>query len=557
MLLHSPRHTRVRLTVPASLAAVAVVFGGMPTATANPASDPTATTATTAATTTAVPQPEASQDITWEDCPSEVTDERAECGRIDVPMYHAEPDGEEISVGFVRVPASNPDARRGTLFAVPGGPGDSAYSYAGDPDWLMGVPDEAHTEWDVVGMQPRGLAGSTPLDCDHEPVGVDPLLESGAYFQQACEIGTPGYTDAINTWQISEDLDTVRAALNEEKISLQGVSYGTLLGSTYASKFPEHTDRLVLDSGLDPARIWANTLEDQTGGYTSALHDFLAWTAERDDEYGMGDTPLEVYRSWSAKIVEESGTNPTVVPPPAEIGDLPPGLQIAGQPAANVLTAAGAPAARVENLFRMVSTPGAKQATSPTLLATKNTLPQPNYWGELADLVSGNQPMPTQEEIDAAESESAETAEQQPSVAATINMNQMMRCNENLVSPDHTLIPSALWEAEVVQDPFSANGLVARSGINCNGIDADAPRTDVDGSALGTAPLQIQGTGDPQTPYNSYGPMAEAMGSHVITVDGPGHGQVGVGNDVVDAAVVEYLRTGSTGVSSAPSRPVE
>lgn len=353
--------------MPAALAAATVAFAGVPTAAAGP--------------TTVVPQPEASQEITWEDCPENVSDERAECGRIDVPMYHAEPDGEQISVGFVRIPVSNPDARRGTLFAGPGGPGNSAYDYAGNPEYPLGVPEEAGTEWDVVGVQPRGLGGSTPLDCDHVPEGVDPLPEAGTYSREACEIGKPGYTDSINTWEVSEDLDDVRAALGEEKVSLHDVSYGTMLSSTYATKYPQHTDRLVLDSGMDTTRTWANTADDQTEGYTGALHDFHAWTAEHDDEYGMGDTPLEVYRSWSARIVEESDTSPSVVPPSAEIGDLPEGLQIAGQPAADALTAAGAPAAKIENLFRMLITPGANQSTSTTLGVTLQLLPPAELLG--------------------------------------------------------------------------------------------------------------------------------------------------------------------------------
>ncbi|HIW91940.1 MAG TPA: alpha/beta hydrolase [Candidatus Corynebacterium avicola] len=531
------------MTAPAILTAATVAFAGMPTAVSD---------------ATSVPQPEASQDITWEDCPAQVTDERAECGRIDVPMYHSEPEGEKISVGFVRIPASSPDARRGTLLAVPGGPGDSAYSYAVNPDSVVGLPEDIRSEWDVVGVQPRGLNGSTPLDCDHEPEGWDPvraqLIEPGLHLKEACEIGTPGYTDAINTWEISEDMDAVREALNEEKVSLHGVSYGTLLGSTYATKFPEHTDRLVLDSGMDTTLTWADTLDDQTEGYTNALHDFLEWAAEHDDEYGLGATSLEVYQSWSAKIVEESGTNPTVVPPPAEIGDLPEGLQIAGQPAADVLTAAGAPAAKIENLFRMLITPGAVQSNSSTMLATQQALPQPNYWGQLADLVGGNQPVPTQEEVEAAEAQAAE--QNQGGTDPTLLMQQMMFCNENQVAPDLTRLPTALWNSTVEKDPFSLSGDVAKANINCNGIDADATITDLDGSALDTTPLQIQGTGDPQTPYSKFGPMAESMGSHVITVNGPGHGQVGVGNQVVDDAVVEYLRTGSTDVTSAPSRPI-
>ena len=473
-------------------------------------------------------------------------------------MYHADPDGEKISIGFTRVPAADQDARRGALFAVPGGPGDSAYSFAGSEDYISTVPDDIGAEWDVVGVQPRGLAGSTPLDCDHEPEGWDQIraqvTEAGGYLQESCELGTPDYTDSINTWEITEDINDVRDALGEEKISVAGVSYGTVAGSAYATKYPEHTDKLVLDSGMDTNRAWAGTSDDQTGGYTGALHDFLAWTAENNDTYGLGETPLEVYRNWSAKIVEESGTNPTVVPPPAEVGDLPPGLQIAGQPAADVLTAAGEPAARIENLFHLANTLGTSQSTSPTLYITHQSIAQPDNWGQLADMVSGREPTPTMEEI---KTEQAEAFEQNPELASVEWMNPLLTCNEDQAAPDYTQIPETLWNTELVQDPFPWAGLLATSGIKCNGIEPDAPWTDINGAGLDTAPLQIQGTGDPQTVYRTHKPMAEAMGSHVITVDGPGHGQFGLGNEVVDNAVAEYLRTGHTDVTEAPSRPVE
>jgi hypothetical protein len=277
-------------------------------------------------------------------------------------------------------------------------------------------------------------------------------------------------------------------------------------------------------------------------------------TAENNDTYGLGETPLEVYRNWSAKIVEESGTNPTVVPPPAEVGDLPPGLQIAGQPAADVLTAAGEPAARIENLFHLANTLGTSQSTSPTLYITHQSIAQPDNWGQLADMVSGREPTPTMEEI---KTEEAEAFEQNPELASVEWMNPLLTCNEDQAAPDYTQIPETLWNTELVQDPFPWAGLLATSGIKCNGIEPDAPWTDINGAGLDTAPLQIQGTGDPQTVYRTHKPMAEAMGSHVITVDGPGHGQFGLGNEVVDNAVAEYLRTGHTDVTEAPSRPVE
>ncbi|MEJ6549775.1 alpha/beta fold hydrolase [Corynebacterium sp. USCH3] len=537
---------RARTSMPAVLAAVAIAAGGLPTATAGASAD------------NRVPQPEASDDITWETCPDQVTVDTAECGRIDVPMYHANPDGEQISVGFVRVPASDPGVRRGTLFAVNGGPGGDGYAHIGAEDYLMNWPQDMKHEWDMVSVQPRGQAGSTPLECNHQPTGWDPLrahlTEAGGYFKAACEIGTPGYTDSINTSETADDLDDVRDALGEEKVSVMGVSYGTHLGSTYATKYPEHTDRLVLDSGFDTGRAWNGFLDDQTGGYTRALHDFLEWVADNNDTYGLGETPLEVYQAWSRVIVEESGTNPTVVPPPARIGDLPAGLQWAGQPAADILTATGQPQAQLENLFHMVSAPGARQSASPTLTATHQVLPQPQFWGELAEIINGTTPIPSPEEQAEAQSElDPELIAQQD---AALSMQQMVICNENQVTADPMRIPGALWNNFVEKDVFSLPGDTAMAGLNCAGVEPDAPFVHINGGELDVRPLQIQGTGDPQTVYRTHDPMAKAMNSHVITVDGPGHAQVGVGNSVVDDAVVEYLRTGTTDITAAPSRPV-
>lgn len=533
---------RVRMSAPALLAGAAVAAStvfALPTA----AADPDAA---------AVPQPQASNDVTWENCPEQVTVDTAECGRLDVPMYRSDPDGEQISVGFVRVPASDPESRRGTLFGNPGGPSGDGYSFFGyDQEGGLSWPEEMREEWDLVAVQPRGLEGSTPVDCLHEPSGYDAVrtqLESGGYVKAACETGTPGYTDAVTTKETAGDWEDVRAALGEEKISLLGLSYGTQLASTYATMFPQRTDRTVLDSGYDVQRAWAGVLDDQTAGYTDGLHDFLTWAARNNDTYGLGETPLEVYRSWSRVVVEESGTNPTVVPPPAQVGDLPPGLQWGGQPAADLLTAVGEPQARLENLFRMVAVPGAVQSSSMTLAMTRALVPSPNNWGTLAGLVAGTETPPSVEELAA--------QNQDPSTTVPIYMQSMVICNENQVAPDYSRIPEAVWNGYVVQDAFSAPGDLAAAGISCNGIEPDAPFVDIDGGALQTAPLQVQGTGDPQTLYRTHRPMAEAMNSHVITVDGPGHGQVGFGNDVVDDAVVEYLRTGSTDVTSAPSRPV-
>ncbi len=485
-------------------------------------------------------------EIAWEECPSQVTDEAADCGRIQVPTYYSDPDGAQISVGFVRVPATDQANLRGTLFGNPGGPGGDAYSYFGNPD-AMAWPEGVTSEWDRVAVQPRGLPGSTPVQCNELAPGysdIDIVTREGAFVRDSCEIGTPGYTASLTTENTAEDWEMVRRALDEERISIMGLSYGTFLGSVYASKYPQHTDKVVLDSGMDPNQAWNGVMDAQEGGYLGALHDFLNWVAERNDVYGLGTTPLAVYQAWSARVVAESGTNPTVVPPPARIGDVPPGLEWAGQAAADIMTATGGARVQVEGLSSQAMNPGSVQAQSPTLGITRGMIPMPTQWDALARIINGSQPIP--------EGLAAMDEETQEDFVTSINMQRLIMCNENQVAPNPADILPYAWTNFVTGEIFSAPSHQFSSGAACSGAPAVAGAPVIDGSGLETRPLQIQSTGDPQTPYADAAPLARQMGSHVITVHGPGHGQVGMGNAAVDEAVVEYLRTGRTEVTDLP-----
>ena len=513
-----PRHLTATLSATATALAGLVVTAGMATAA------PT-------------------QPITWEDCPEQVTDAAAQCGRIDVPMYHSDPDGAPISVGFVKVPATG--TARGTLFGNPGGPGGDAYSYFGNPD-AFAWPEGITSEWDRVAVQPRGLPGSTPLNCTELPanfVPTDPHLRQGGFYRDSCEISTPGYTASLTTDNTAEDWEWVRQALAVDKVSVMGLSYGTYLGSVYATRYPQHTDRVVLDSGMDPDLAWTGIMNSQQAGYETSLHDFLGWVAERNDTYGLGDTPLAVYQSWSRKIVAESGTNPTVVPPPAQIGDIPPGFDWAGHLAAEAITATGPARVSSEGLSSQAVNPGANQANAPTLLMTRQMLPRVESWDQLARLINGTETLPDT---------GAPTEDQIIAFTNAQAMQRMIMCNENTTPPNPADIPRYAWTNYVTGDLFTAPNAMFTSGAACSGMDPVSGRQATDGSQLATRPLQIQATGDPQTPYQHHYKLAEQMGSQVITVHGNGHAHVGVGNTAVDDAVVEYLRTGIAPVTDLP-----
>src|SRR5690606_7787735 len=96
------------------------------------------------------------QQVTWENC-----DADAQCGTVEVPVDYAAPDGDTIELALRRVPATG--SASGTIFVNPGGPGGSAQDFA---DYLGATFGERVRErYDIVGVDPRGVAESTPLQC--------------------------------------------------------------------------------------------------------------------------------------------------------------------------------------------------------------------------------------------------------------------------------------------------------------------------------------------------------------------------------------------------------
>jgi len=296
--------------------------------------------------------------ITQEDCPEYVNKPGTSCGRMDVPMDYSNPDGKKISVGFIKAAATKPEKRRGVLFINPGGPGASVYDQFSTredfPDFTPKWPEEVREEWDIVGVQPRGLEGSTKLECEEVNAGpIDQIQRYGGLIKDACDAKMPGYAATLTTENTARDWDQVRQAMGEEKISIYGQSYGTVLGSVYATTFPEHTDKVVLDSGYNPD----NDHSEQVDGFRKAAHDFFGWVSQHDDVYHMGTTPRAVYKSWAERVRTGEGGAPRAGEEPRRETDLSGGLRSVShqQPGTIVLVDTGR--------FRCASLPAGRELT--------------------------------------------------------------------------------------------------------------------------------------------------------------------------------------------------
>ncbi|AKK05593.1 putative hydrolase or acyltransferase of alpha/beta superfamily [Corynebacterium mustelae] len=506
------------------------------------------TVATTIGLCTSIPAHANTPAITWEKCPKTVTRPGAACGRIEVPRDYSDPNGVKISIGFIQHTAK---AARDTVFLNPGGPGGGVYDLVGNAD-LVNFPTEFLENFTIVGVQPRGMLGSTPLTCDDD-AEVDffqIFSNAGGQLRAACERTQPGYFPHITTENTARDWEEVRKALKRETISIYGASYGTLLASTYATLFPHHTNKVVLDSGLDHTKKWTDSSKKQESGFIRALHEFFGWAAINDDKFHLGATPYAVYTTWAEAIERQSGVWPSVVPPRATEADLPPQAKNLGQPAVDAMNNTAVARAEAKNLSATVVSAGSKRKEPALLIQTHALLPAPAKWRDIVEFIQN--PDLAQHELTELKERLTHDEESQTASKAAIIVNQNILCNEALQPWDRSLFLRAAWTNLVLEDPFSGPPLASAWGFTCNGAPPITQGIALDGSKLATRPLQIQGTSDPQTAFENSLEMRENMNTQFVTVHGPGHGHFSSGNTAVDRLILDYLYNGTVSVSDAP-----
>ncbi|MGB2570783.1 alpha/beta hydrolase [Micromonospora citrea] len=250
---------------------------------------------------------------TWRACP-EVAEElvgrgapgmRYECARIAVPRNWgagagatAGPGtGETFEIALLRARSSKQRDRIGSLVINPGGPGGSGVDtavYLSFGQAFGGLPASITDRFDIVGFDPRGVSRSSPVKCISDAdldasFGADPDPRSqesfDAYRTLNQRVGRgcgDKYGDQLplyGTEQAARDMDAVRAAVGDEKLTYLGYSYGTLLGATYAQLYPRNVRAMVLDGAVDPRQQLIAGSESQAKGFERAFGNFTRWCA--------------------------------------------------------------------------------------------------------------------------------------------------------------------------------------------------------------------------------------------------------------------------------------
>lgn len=226
--------------------------------------------------------------LEWEPCEEEV-----ECTQMEVPLDHDDPSGPTITLGMVRRRASDPDVRVGSLLVNPGGPGGSAAQMVR----YAHLPDELMSRFDIVGVDPRGVGISTPLTCNthlqalydadptiDEPADRDHLLETSMDLIEECDEEHGHLLPHLGSRAVARDLDLVRAALGDEKLTYLGYSYGTVIGQVYAQLHPDRVRAMVLDGAVPLDQTGIEGATGQAAGFSRAMDAFV----DHCDDRGCG-----------------------------------------------------------------------------------------------------------------------------------------------------------------------------------------------------------------------------------------------------------------------------
>jgi pimeloyl-ACP methyl ester carboxylesterase len=231
----------------------------------------------------------------WTACPTEGSPPELQCASIQVPVDYAHPRGPRTTVTVNRLPATGAHPI-GNLFFDPGGPGGSGTEFVfAESLGLNFFTTAVRQNFDLIGIDPRGVGLSSPVRCDpallNEQVSLFPvdraafrrLIEHNRALGRSCRQLTGPLLEHVDTVSAARDLEAVRRALGERKLNYLGLSYGSQLGSTYAGLFGSRIRTMALDGALDHSLSPTRLFLDESRAYEDAFNRFIGWCARTTD----------------------------------------------------------------------------------------------------------------------------------------------------------------------------------------------------------------------------------------------------------------------------------
>jgi pimeloyl-ACP methyl ester carboxylesterase len=448
--------------------------------------------------------------VTWEPCsdvPAEAVGELVppdfvaqltahmtyECATITVPRDWSNPDGGTFEIALLRARADRQQDRIGSLVINPGGPGasgvDSAVFLSFGPAF-GGLPEGVTQRFDIVGFDPRGVDRSSPVDCvsdadldasfsaEPDPVDQDEFQVLLAQQQRTATVCGQRYGEQLrhySTHQTARDLDAVRAAVGDEKLTYLGFSYGTLLGAVYAQLHPDRIRAMVLDGAVDAAADTVTMARGQAEGFEQAFDNFASWCGQA----GAGVCPLgDDARAAVTTALEDARKSP----------------------------AAGAD--------------GRKATAGWVLYAVVSALYSEASWPALAAAIDQLERGDSTGVFDLADSYADRSSD--GTYSNMWDAHQVIGCADQ--GADVSVAQARTLQQRWREELPLFGGTVALGVLGCHEwpVEPDPYPT---GPAAGAPPVLVIGTtGDPATPYESAEKLAEMLGVGVVlTSEGEGH----------------------------------
>jgi pimeloyl-ACP methyl ester carboxylesterase len=202
-----------------------------------------------------------------------------QCTTAKVPLDYDRPHGKQVTLALLRVKARDQKHKIGSLFVNPGGPGGSGVSMALAAPYFLS--DALLDRFDVVGMDPRGIGFSDQVNCFGDTGRQTPAMTTlsmgfpwGAAQEKAfvkaagkearaCSTTGREMAGSMSTAEVARDMDVMRRAVGDSKLTYLGFSYGTALGQYYANMFPDRFRAIAVDGVIDPQEWVGST---RTGG---------------------------------------------------------------------------------------------------------------------------------------------------------------------------------------------------------------------------------------------------------------------------------------------------
>ena len=263
--------------------------------------------------------------LQWKDC-TVVAEAPVQCATQTVPLDYDNPHGKTIDIAVGRVPARDQAHRIGSLFFNLGGPGAPAVDFlqAGG----VAIFDALNERYDIVGFDPRGTGQSSPsIDCKVNqetqgpssqpfptPLDLDLpglLAKDQRYLRRCVALNGTEILSHVSTADVARDMDVLRKAVGDQKLTYLGFSYGTFLGTTYAALFPNRFRALVLDGPIDADQFLSDPLKgsnEQTAAFEREIGRFFrACAANQTACVGFGgEDPEDVYD----QLVDQANASP-------------------------------------------------------------------------------------------------------------------------------------------------------------------------------------------------------------------------------------------------------